>query len=105
MVRRCRLVAPERSFRMRCSQNSVCGSYCRHHITTTPRGSPPLIMVRMLMAGNATELLRTIVLQRGLARQVGDRHHPAEAGFGTELLDRHQPGRPVESGGCGLESG
>ena len=43
-------------------------------------------MVRMLVADDAAELLGTVVLQRGLARQVGDRHHPAEPGFGAVLL-------------------
>src|SRR6202011_5093732 len=60
-------------------------------------------MIRMLMADDAVKLVLSIVLQRGLARQVGDRHHPAEPGFGTELLDRHQPVRPVEGAGHNLD--
>src|SRR6202163_2909772 len=60
-------------------------------------------MVRMLMADDAMKLVRTVVLQRGLARHVGDRHHPAEPGFGAELLGRHHPVRAVERAGHDLD--
>jgi len=45
-------------------------------------------MVRMLVADDAANLFRTVVLQRSLARQIGDADHPAEPGFGAELLGR-----------------
>src|SRR5450631_2448354 len=63
------------------------------------------IMVRMLVADDAMKLVGTIVLQRGLAWQVGDGHHPAEPGFGAELLGRHHPVRAVERAGHDLDSG
>src|ERR1700687_987688 len=66
---------------------------------STPRGSPPLVVVRMLAADDAVNPVRTVVLQRGLARQIGDGHHPAEPGFGAELLGRYHPVRPVERTG------
>src|SRR5207245_4055980 len=69
----------------------------------TPRGSPPLVMVRMLVADDATKLVRAVVLQRGLARQIGDADHPAEPGFGAELLGRYHPVRPVECAGHDLD--
>src|SRR6266566_7988476 len=69
----------------------------------TPRGSPPLVMVRMLVADDATKLVRAVVLQRGLARQIGDADHPAEPGFGAELLGRYHPVRPVEGAGHDLD--
>src|ERR1700686_4712318 len=43
-----------------------------HYSTGDARGTPPLVMVRMLVADDAAQLVRSIVLQRGLARQVGD---------------------------------
>ena len=52
--------------------------HCSHHNTTNPWGALPLIMVRMLVADDAVNFVRPIILQRGLARQVGDGHHPAE---------------------------
>src|SRR3954453_11751082 len=52
--------------------------------------SAGLIMVRMLMADDGRHLLRPVILLRGLARQVGDANHPAEAGFGPVLPGRHQ---------------
>src|SRR3989442_2573925 len=69
----------------------------------TPRGSPPLVMVRMRVADDATKLGRAVVLQRGLARQIGDADHPAEPGFGAELLGRYHPVRPVEGAGHDLD--
>src|SRR5258705_1814896 len=74
-----------------------------HYSTGDPRGAPPLIMVRMLVADDATMLLRPVVLQRGLARQIGDADHPAEPGFGAELLGRYHPVRPVEGAGHDLD--
>src|SRR5713226_166359 len=67
-----------------------------HYSTGEARGSPPLVMVRMLVADDAVELVRTVILQRGLARQVGDADYPAEPGFGTELLGRYHAVRAVE---------
>src|SRR5258707_3283103 len=61
------------------------------------------IMVRMLVADDATKLVRPVVLQRGLARQVGDADHPAEPGFGAELLGWYHPVRPVEGAGHDLD--
>ena len=60
-------------------------------------------MVRMLVADDAVKLFRPVVLQRGLARHVGDRHHPAESGFGSILPGRHHPVGPVEGAGHDLE--
>src|ERR1035437_3979713 len=61
------------------------------------------ITVWMLVADDAVELVRPVVLQRGLARQIGDGHHPAEPGFGAELLGRHHPVRAVECAGHDLD--
>src|ERR1035437_1462324 len=47
------------------------------------------ITVWMLMADDAVNLLRSVVLQRGLARQTGDAHHSAEPGFRAILQRRH----------------
>src|ERR1700722_1986521 len=66
--------------------------------------TPTSIMVRMLVADDAAELFRTIVLQRGLARQVGDGDHPAQPGLGAILLGRPQPVRPVERAGHDLDA-
>src|SRR3981081_1092909 len=63
-----------------------------------------LVMVRMLVADDAAKLVRTVVLQRGLAWHVGDRHHPAEPGFGAKLLGRHHMVGPVEGAGHDLDS-
>src|SRR3981189_1627796 len=71
----------------------------------TPLGGPFSIMVWMLVADDTVKLVRTIVLQRGLAWQVGDRHHPAEPGFAAELLGRYHPVRPVERAGHDLDPG
>ena len=60
-------------------------------------------MVRMLVADDAAKLVRTVILQRGLARHVGDRHHPAEPGFGAELLGRYQLVGAVERAGHDLD--
>src|SRR5260370_55428 len=75
-----------------------------HYSTGSARGSPPLIMVRMLVADDAVDLVRTVILQRGLARQVGDADHPAQPGFGAELLGRYHPVRAVERAGHDLDS-
>src|SRR4051812_22775307 len=53
-------------------------------------GRHPSIMVRMLVADDGSELFRPVILQRGLARQVGDADPPAEPGFGAILPGRHQ---------------
>src|SRR5260370_15558061 len=74
-----------------------------HHSTCDARGSPPLVMVRMLVADDATKLVRAVVLQRGLARQIGDADHPAEPGFGAELLGRYHPVLPVQGAGHDLD--
>src|SRR5882672_6428637 len=70
-----------------------------------PSGAPFSIMVWMLVADDTVKLVRTIVLQRGLAWQVGDRHHPAEPGFAAELLGRYHPVRTVERPGHDLNPG
>src|ERR1700737_630425 len=76
-----------------------------HYSTGDARGSPPLVMVRMLVADDAAQLVRSIVLQRGLARQVGAAAPPAEPGFGAELLGRYHPVRTVERTGHDLDPG
>src|SRR6202030_1608520 len=53
---------------------------------------------------DVVQLVRSIVLQRGLARQVGDADHPAEPGFGAELLGRYHPVGAVECAGHDLDS-
>ena len=63
------------------------------------------VMVRVLAADDAAQLVRPVVLQRGLARQVGDADYPAEPGFGAELPGRHQPVRTVERTGHDLDFG
>src|SRR6266851_1942054 len=60
-------------------------------------------MVWMLVADDAVQLVRSIILQRGVARHVGDRYHPAEPGFGAELLGRHHPVGAVERAGHDLD--
>ena len=60
-------------------------------------------MVGMLMAGDGGHLPRSVILHRGLARQIGDADHPAEPGFGSKLAGRHHPVRPVESAGQHLD--
>src|ERR1700689_3996171 len=62
-------------------------------------------MVRMLAVDDAARFVRTVVLQRGLARKVGNADPPAEPGFGAELLGRHNPVGPVERAGHDLDSG
>src|SRR6266702_4321396 len=62
------------------------------------------VMVRMLVADDLVQLVRAVILQRGLARHVGDRHHPAEPGFGAELLGRYQLVGAVERTGHDLDS-
>src|SRR6266446_1466994 len=78
-------------------------AHASHYSTCDARGSPPLIMIRMLVADDAGKLFRAVVLQRGLARQIGDADHPAEPGFGAELLGRYHPVRPVERTGHDLD--
>src|ERR1700733_11452852 len=77
----------------------------RYPSTGDPCWSRPSIMVRMLVADDAIQLFRTVVLQRGLARQIGDRHHPAEPGFGAELQHRYHPVGAVEGAGHDLDPG
>src|ERR1700687_1549875 len=62
-------------------------------------------MVRMLVADDAMKLVRTVVLQRGLTRQVGHSHYPAEPGLGAELLSRYHPVGAVERSGHDLDPG
>src|SRR6478736_6526283 len=50
----------------------------------------------MLLADDAVNLFRAVILHRGLARQIGNRDHPAEPGFGSILPRWHQPVRPVK---------
>src|SRR5512140_1760846 len=61
------------------------------------------IMIRMLMADDGRHLLRPVILLRGLARQIRDAHHPAEAGFASILTRRHQAVGPVEGAGHDLD--
>src|SRR3569623_2134573 len=73
--------------RLMASSISWCGALCAS------------IMVRMLMADDRRHLLRPVILLRGLALQVGDSHHPAEARFSSVLSGRHQPGGAVKGAG------
>src|SRR5580698_3469086 len=73
-------------------------------LSQTDRSTLPLIMIRMLVADDAAQLVLAIVLQRSLARQVGNRDHPAEPGLGTVLPDRNQPIRAVEGAGHDLDA-
>src|SRR5258706_4319444 len=66
-------------------------------------GWPSSIMVRMLVADDAVKLVRTVILQRGVAWQISNAHHPAKPGFGAELLGRYHPVRPVECAGHDLD--
>src|SRR5947209_5456237 len=69
-----------------------------------PEGRYLSIVVRMLVADDSAKLIRTVVLQRRLARQVGDPYHPSKPGFAAELLGRHHPVRAVECAGHDLDS-
>src|SRR5260221_6735826 len=60
-------------------------------------------MVRMLVADDAAELVRPVILHGGLARQIGDADHPAEPGFGSILPGRYDLVRPVEGAGHDLD--
>src|SRR2546423_13354959 len=62
-----------------------------------------LIVVWMLVADDALDLVGTVVLERRPARQVRDRDRPAKPGFAAELLRRHQLVRAVESAGHDLD--
>src|SRR5690349_17888109 len=62
-------------------------------------------MVRMLVTDDACHLLRSVILERGLARQVGNPDHPAEPGFGAELPGRYHPVGAVEGAGHDLDFG
>src|SRR5882672_883996 len=68
-------------------------------------GSLHSIMVRILVADDLSQLLRSVILQRGLARQVGDANHPAKPGFGSILPRRHHPVGAVEGPGHDLDPG
>src|SRR5260370_17183921 len=57
----------------------------------------------MLGGDEATKVVRPVVLERGLARNVGHRPDPPEPGFGSELLGRHHPVRAVERAGHDLD--
>src|SRR5436305_4749106 len=64
-----------------------------------------LIVVWMLVADDALDLVGTVVLERRLARQIGNAHDPAEPGFGAELLGRNDVVGPVERAGHDLDLG
>src|SRR6266481_458976 len=64
---------------------------------------PSSIMVRMLVADDAICLFRPVILQRGLARQIGDANHPAEPRFGSILPGWYDLIRPVERTGHDLD--
>src|SRR3954451_24840116 len=55
------------------------------------RGALSLVMGGMLIAADAGKLIRSVILEGGLARQIGDANDPAEAGFAAELLVLHHP--------------
>ena len=57
------------------------------------------------MADDIVKLALAVALQRGLARQVRNRNHPAESGFRTVLPDRDQSIWPVESASHDLDTG
>ena len=59
----------------------------------------------MLVADDPLKLLRAIILQRGLARQIGDPDYPPETGFGAELLCRYHPVRTIKGARHDLDSG
>src|ERR1700730_2557057 len=63
------------------------------------------LMVRMLVADDTAELFRAVILQRGLARQIGDADHPAEPGFGAILPGGDDLVGPVEGAGHDLDPG
>src|SRR5258708_30989422 len=75
-----------------------------HYSTCDIWGAPPSIMIRMLVADDAICLFRPVILQRGLARHVGDGDHPAEPGFGSKLPCRHHLVGVVERTGHDLDS-
>src|SRR6266436_3545053 len=87
---------------MRYSQSSVCGSLATIMAYATLGGAISVV-VRMLVADDLIKFVRAVILQRGLARHVGDRHHPAEPGFGAELLGRYQLVGAVERTGHDLD--
>lgn len=60
-------------------------------------------MIRMLMADDGRHLLRSVILLRGLARQIGDADHPAEAGLGAELPRRDDAVGVIEGAGHDLD--
>src|SRR4051812_23251793 len=62
-------------------------------------------MVRMLVADDAAELVRAVILHGRLARQVGDADYPAEPGFGSILPGWNQPVGAVEGAGHDLDPG
>src|SRR5437764_10174887 len=62
-----------------------------------------LIVVRMLMADDAVNFVPTVILQRGVARQIGDADYPAEPGFGSILPGRNHAVRPIERAGHDLD--
>src|SRR5436190_3105525 len=74
-----------------------------HHSTCGTRRSLALIVVWMLVADDAPDLVGTVVLERRPARQVRDRDRPAKPGFAAELLRRHQLVGAVESAGHNLD--
>src|SRR6266702_290901 len=74
------------------------------HHSTGEQGRHSL-MVRMLVADDAAKLLGAVILQRGLARQIGDADHPAEAGFGAVLPGGDDLVGPVEGAGHDLDPG
>ena len=62
-------------------------------------------MVRVLVTDDFAELFRAVILQRGLARQIGDADHPAEPGFGSILPGGYHPVGVVECAGHDLDPG
>src|SRR6185437_16851663 len=101
-ARACRLALRSRPTRRQHWQSLERGSWRSPYHIRWQRD--PLIMIRMLMAGDGGHLLRAVILYRGLARQIRDAHHPAEPGFRAKLPCWDHAIRPVESAGHDLDA-
>ncbi len=74
------------------------------HGSALPVGAALVVRSKATSAKlDGRHLLRPVILLRGLAWQVGDADHPAEAGFGSVLPRRHQPVGTVEGAGHDLD--
>src|SRR4051794_7924692 len=81
------------------------GMWLMTYLTIFDGAARPLIMIRMLVARDARHLVRSVILQRGLARKVRDPDHPAEPGLRSVLPGRHQSVGPIEGAGQDLDAG